>query len=758
MNVISKRFIRIITLLLIILILAGCAENNVSKVKKVKGKIIKDIETYNEEIPGDDPVYSTETEYEYYDDQFTTNPGTWKTDSAGARSVQNISNYSFDESKYKSLSLNGGSDVRKEDFIRGVGASFWNTQGGYNRSPEIKAIDEANLKTLNITSMRTWGEGTNGVVDDSYSRNTSLNVSQVLPESVYLDGSKNGASFQFSDLSAVTKIVSLWIERLKSPAIRKQNKCILIGNEYRPIYLNSSKQWVLSGYDAVTLSRFRNEWLKPRFGTISNLNKKCGTSYSSFSEIIPPQTLENDSALYYEFWLFQRSLFRNVFKDVISKMKSKYSDTAWGYAGYISNTDVYADNLYLDCLDYTSQNLYIGHYNSNFHEWSFQMDNLAAWSKTAPVIVTETGWTSGTTDESKKKTARNYLQSLNLFYMRPRYVGSYIFTYSDLESGDIIANDTTWGLVDGVRNKKPSFDAVSQVYTDFKYLDKFYTGASNTPLVAISNMATDENGKGATNVSRKMAGVLYSQGVPVQVVPSDDAERIKSLKESKLIFNDAALYQSPTGKDDVGEALEKYMKNGGKVLRTVDSLPKSLYGVGNAFTASSVSALKSKYNQLQIKPAAANDQDKLWKVLSGFIHGDFISGKVSVKKNTIDENAARILEVNAYNNGTGVNNPTWDIETKMVYKNGEMYLCLVNIGDEPIDNIDITIGVNNGVLCNLTPRLLRGDNNVSVSKPDRANVPSFVNNAKNAKISFGTLTVSNLDTYAYIYVGKAVTK
>ena len=79
----------------------------------------------------------------------------------------------------------------------------------------------------------------------------------------------------------------------------------------------------------------------------------------------------------------------------------------------------------------------------------------------------------------------------------------------------------------------------------------------------------------------------------------------------------------------------------------------------------------------------------------------------------------------------------------------------MNTGDKVIDNVDITVGVNNGVHFNLHPQLMRGDKNVSVSSPSRANIPSWVDDTVDSKIAYGTISIRNLDTYAYINIGMA---
>ena len=736
--------------------LVGCGGNTaIDSTKKPQSNTdtspseIRETQTVTEVIPGEDAKYRTEYVYDYYDDQYTTKPGQWSSP-ATQRTVQNLSNYNFDESKYQGISYSGGTNIRSESFTRGMGGTSYHATEKHSLSEATKLLDDSNLRELNVTSKRFWGEGTTSVLSSQYNYASNMNTSDVIIKQQFSDGSINGQAPLFATSNAVDLIATSWINKLSNNSIRKQLKATLIGNEYRIYFENkTTRAYEFSGYDETTLKLFREQWCVSRFKTISKLNKLCGTNFKSFSEVYPNS---GNPILFYEFWLFHRDTFRNVMTNVMKRVDNVYSDIKWGYAAIGSNTDPLGNHLYLE-MDYSSQNHYLNWFD-NLRQYSFQTDNLTAWSKTAPVLITEVGYRNGTTDESMAYAARQYKQNLNLLYMRPRVVGSYIFNYT-CANADLVTNSNTWGMVKPDRTKYPSFDAVAQIYADFKYLDKYYNGASNTPLVAISNQATTERLTGQNFISSSLASILYAQGVPIQVVPSDDSSRFDTLKETKLIFNDAYIYQNPDGSNDVGKSLENYMNKGNQVLRTVDTIPQKIYGIGNSFTGSNTKQLESKYKNLDINSISSKNQTALWNTLGKFIHGDFISGKITSTKNRIDENAVRILEVQGFDI-KGLVDPTWEIEAQMVYKNGEMYLCVVNTSDKMIDKIDITLGVSKGVKCNLTPRIMRADGSVTVSRPERANIPSYVNSLDDCKVDFGTLTIENLDTYAYIYVGKAI--
>ena len=690
-----------------------------------------------------DPTFETITEY--YDDIFITDPGKWNSLVGSQPSVENLSNYYFDENKIDTSAV-GGTDVRTQDYIRGMGRTLYHATEGWNRSATTIALDDANLRELNVTSLRTWG-GSTSITDSVKKFTGGFAGVDVLGNTVYEDNT--AGTVLFAKQNAAKLILNEW-KSILTPDIIDRSTILLIGNEYRVYNKNGSGKYAFSGYDKDTLELFRSVWLKGRFNNIKTLNSLCGTNYKSFNEVVP--TENGNKLVFYEFWLFQRSNFKDLFSTVVNEMRSSKGGL-WGYAGICAANDPLGNNLYIDCFDYNTQNLYENWWK-DISGFIFQLDNLAAWNNDVPVVITETGVINGTTSESEAAAARKYKQILNILYMRPRVAGSYIFDYTS-SNKDYILNNDTWGMVKPDRTRYQSFDAVAEVYSNFKYLDTIYNGASNTPLVAISNQATDAMLDKAT-APESIAKVLYAHGVPIQVVPSDNAARFKNLEETKLIFNDLVTYEEPDGSNDVAKAISAYLKNGGKVLRLTDSGPKSLYGISNDFTAKNANALSSEFSGLTVESTASKDYEGMWEVLGRFIHGDFVAGKVKTEKGKINENAVRVLEAKGANN-SGIGDPTYDLNEQKVYKNGRMYLCVVNSGENPVDKVDITIGVNNGVIMNLNPQLVRGDSNVSLTKPARAIIPSYVT-AEESKIAYGTVTINNLDTYAYIDLGVAINK
>ena len=745
--------LRIISLLLAVSVFCvGCASGDTpsskTQPKKENTPVSSDSDENTDDLSSDgETQYDTETVIEYYDDEYTTDPGSWKTGVGGQRTVQNLPAFSFKEENYENVTYGGGTDTRTENFIRGMGiSSYYSPTKGWGGLP---AFDNQALNELGVNSRRCWGETARETftpaqgmtyVDTIHSDNWSD-----MPKTEFADGKKGVSCFASSDY------VNIYMQHindfLTNPAIFGKNLfCYLLGNEYRYFLKNYSLNYAWSVYDATTLNDFRNNWCKSRFGTISNFNKLCDTSYNSFDDIMP----EANKNVFYECWLYLRQTFRDKMRQIVTSAKQINPSIKWGYAAYFTKNNPLSDYLFLDFLDYSSENLYP--YNAStdkddYKQFAFSIDNLVAWSETAPVLITEHGTPNGDTAESKAAAARLYLQTLNMFYMRPRVVGTYIFTYAPGPNPDSELGSKTWGMVSSDRSEKyPSFYSVSEVYNNFKYLDKFYNGASNTPLVAVSNNAVDNNKAITGLLSSNVTKALYANGVPVEILPIDDANRVSKLKSDKIVITDNYLYESPDGSNSVAKAINEAMNNGSKVLSYANKKEQSIYGK-NKLNVSDKNYL--------VAETSTSTYESSWKILGKYIHADFIAGKIKPDSGKINENAVRILEAKAYNNYR-LGDSTWDLNMQMVYKNGHMYLCVVNEGKSAIDKVEITVGVNNGVRCNLNPQLMRGSGTVSVSRPDRANIPSYIDKTMQSKIAYGTISISNLDTYAYIDLGMAI--
>ena len=235
----------------------------------------------------------------------------------------------------------------------------------------------------------------------------------------------------------------------------------------------------------------------------------------------------------------------------------------------------------------------------------------------------------------------------------------------------------------------------------------------------------------------------------------DEAKNISNIDTNKMILMDSVLYQNPDGSNDVSAALANYINTGGQIISYTSDVCKPLYGIGSSFTAKTKELLQDKYkNGLKFSSNDLSWNTVIWNELAPFIHGDFIQGKVKATKNTINESVIRILDSDT---GKSVNadDAKWDVQQQLVFKDGNVYLCIVNTSEKIIDRLDITIGVSASAKMNFHPEVLRADGNVSVSKPSRANVPSWIGNM-NSTVSYGTLSINNLDTYAFINLGKAI--
>ena len=684
-------------------------------------------------------VYDTETIIEYYDDEYTTSPSSWTTSSSGQKTVQNLPAYSFKEENYINANFGGGTNVRTEDFTRGMGITrYYSTANSWGGLP---SFDEPALKELGVNSTRAWNEttklGFNSAQNMTYVDTVSGCLNGIAT-CKYADGSNGTTCFSSPDfVSQFLKNINVAIT---TPSILNNKKFMLLGNEYRYLNRNGSGNYAWAIYDSVTLNDFRNNWLKSRFKTISNFNKLCDTAYKSFDEVMP----QVNQKVFYECWLFLRQTFRDKMEMVVTKAKEISPDLKWGYATYYTKNNPLSDYLNLDFLDYSSANMYTYTDDKyNYREFTFSLDNLVGWSTTSPAMITEHGIPNGFTTESKNEAARKYLQTLNLMYMRPRVSGVYIYNYTNSGNQE---REKNWGVVSPDRKEKfPCYDSVAEIYNNFMYLDKFYTGASNTPLVAVSNNSSSYINSDKSLLSANITKTLYAQGVPVEIFPIDDASRVNLVTTDKIIIAESSLYENPDGSDSVVAALNNAMNKGTKVLN-YGLTTSSIYGKNY---------LNTNNNNYAESAVISSDFSKSWKTLGKYIHGDFIAGKIKTDTGKINENAVRILESYSWDNES-LRERTYDISMQMVYNNGHMYLCVVNESETPIKSIDITLGVNNGVRCNLDPHIMRGGKYVSVSRPARANIPSYIDSSMKSKVAYGTITVSNLDTYAYIDLGMAI--
>lgn len=704
---------------------------------------------------------------EYYDDRFVSEPEISATSKLPQRTVQNISNYTFDEQDYKTATFKGGAESRTETYIRGIGGNQLNGNGGYGSLTAWQsATDSSYFRDLNITSKRSWDSGyTQEALENSaFTHATGSGFNAYLQSTIYPTGGAAGSP-RVGGVNAIAEAIQgikkYQVDRLTTA---ENLVCALLGNEFLYVGIDPTDGNYRRGhFDEDTITQWR-EWLKKRYGTVKRLNEKCGVNYTSFAEAWP----EDSAYLRAEHFFYIRQSFYDVGKAAVEYSKSQNPNIRYGYAAYSSFDCAFGNDAYLDFLDYNTSNLYKQAWwdsmPSPYATFAYQLDNLASVSD-KPVLLTEVGFTNGFTAESEAAAAREYLQTLAVCYMRPRVGGTYIFQFMDtFQEGQIYS---TWGLVDCKdRSTVKAFDAVKQIYGNFKNMDSIYDGASSTPLVALTHRFVDRQiigvgpGGAADPNTSVIAQVCYTNGIGVRALLGDSATDVENLDVDKVVLVDQLLWQKPDGSDDVAGALADFMEDGGKVLRMNSQMPVPMFGEGTALKANSMEELAKKHDNLVYEPKKTNttsDYAGVWESVAPFVHGDFVAGKVKTEAKTVNESAVRVLEVKAKSNTAFVAaDPTWQIQTQMVYKNGKMYLCLVNVGKEVINDITVTLGVNEGVQMNLHPQVLCADGNVSVSVPNRISYPSWIEEPSESKVSYGAFEIDNLNTYAFIEVGMAV--
>lgn len=706
---------------------------------------------------------------EFYDDQFVSYPEISATSKAPKRTMQNVSNYNFNEQEYKNFPFKGGSETRAETFIRGIGGNQLNKTGGYgNLTAWETATDKSYFQDLNVTSKRSWDTGyTQEKLEQSdFTHATGSGFSSFIDHTIHATGAQGGSMYRFGGVNAIQQAIKgiqkYQVERLTTA---KNLVCALLGNEFLYIGIDpSTGSYSRGGYDTDTLTQWR-KWLKERYKTVANLNRKCSVQYTTFAEAWP----DDSTYLKNEHFLFSRKAFYEAGKAAVEYSKSKNPNIRYGYASYCSYGCAYGNDAYLDFLDYNTSNLYKQAWwdsmPSPYATFAYQLDNLASVSD-KPVLLTELGFTNGFTAESEAAAAREYLQSLALCYMRPRVGGTYVFEFmSHHEEGQVYS---TWGIVRAAdRSTTKAFDALKQIYTDFKNMDYIYNNASSTPQVALTNRFVDRqtigigsSGGAADANTSVIAQVCYTNGIGVRALLGDGADDVKNLDVDKVILTDHLLWQNPDGSDDVATALVDFMDNGGKILRMNEVVPSPMFEEGNALKAKTMEELAAKHKNLVYDPqktSSTSDYANVWKSVAPFVHGDFVAGKVKTEAQTVNESAVRVLEVKAKSDSLFVAaDPTWQIQTQMVYNNGKMYLCVVNVGQEVIDDITVTLGINDGVTMNLHPQVICADGNVAISSPARASYPSWIEDASESAIQYGEFKINNLNTYAFIEVGMAV--
>ncbi len=697
--------------------------------------------------------------YYMYSEVYETNPSSWSKDATGRATVRNLPEYSFDEDTYYNKVMNSNGYTRTNNFVRGVTGDFRHITEGYNLSAATQQKDAAVIPTLNLSGWRYWTEPTQAELQSNLlsgllNAYTSSAFRTLFPLSKSPLGEDDGYNFtkvdslipQFNDTAA----------RLSQLTATNGMSAYLMANEFH--------NFTNHGFDQDTQQYFKQTWLPARFGSLENMNRLLGTTYPSFDKVFYNNGTDHDAlyggksdnGLSYEFWLCRRYLYEESVYKAYNIWHAANPKLPIGMATYGQNGDTYGPLSRLDFLNVGASNLYPDERRMQA-TWAFDIDRNLTTYEGKPFYITEMGYSNKNadswTDDTLAPVARGMKQTLALAYMRPQVQGAYWFNFGYMKDSTRGAN-AAWGVVDPWHNRTIVTDTMGEVYSDFEKLDNWMTGASSSPVVAISDGMLNQRRYNIYDTDMT-AKVLYAKGVTVKVVRSLDNTDLAGLTSNKLIWTDENFSQTPTGKEDSASAMVSYLKNPeNSVLYMREKFPTAVYGIGG-LGADTVEGLKKLYPNFEYTPVSSQgNYTDVWKAVAPFIHGDFVSGKVAVTKGTVDSSTVRILD--SVSDGVGFSDLTFDVQQQLLYKNGHVYLCLVNSNsDAAVGELNVVFGVNAGAKFNLHPQILAADGNVSVSRSNRALVPEWVDQSS-SKIAYGMVTIKNLDTYAFIDLGMAV--
>ena len=674
---------------------------------------------------------------------------------ASRTTVNNPYNESFDASSVDFSGYKGGQIVREKEFVRGIASGFRHGTEGWNLSEATKLADEKNLQELAVTSVRDYTGGLNTqagydyyrlhgrTLSDTYGLNTGTGV---------LSNGKSGGHL-WIDSSVLDSCTAIVTANLKSITDTTAMEVMLFGNEeqWAAQYVDENGNWTgeyySAGYDTQTLTAFRTKWLKDRFKTVVAMNNALGTNFSSFESVDPDTNRKTKT----EFWFFKRSVFENFYRLLYQSGKESNPSATLGLAKYIGRTPD-SDDAYLSFMDAGCQNLYAEGRGDMFW-YTAKMAQLRGSVGNKKCYNTESGFIQSSngalTADSLGRAARLFTQEIALTYMEPQMQGIYAYNYSGEEDLSI---NFSYGLTSPLREKRPSYFAVRQIYNDIKKLDSIMTGASASVQVGITSRLLDELSGEGTNDAEKILHPLASMGVGTTVVALDNPVAKESFDADRLILNDVVLHENHDGSDCAGTYLENYLKDvSNRIITFNGAVPRNYYGKSAAFSAESLSGLENKYPNFTYNAADKSDYIAMWNVLAPFVHGEFVSGATAATAKTVDENAVRIVDMHT----TADDSRRWDIQQRLLYKDGHVYLAIVNCSEKTIPQVAITLGINNGVSLNLQPGMLCCDGGASVCKPFKSLTPAW---SVNTKIRCGTVLINHLNTYAFIDLGLACVK
>ncbi len=674
---------------------------------------------------------------------------------SGKTTVNNLYNEVFYAATIDYSDYKGGKIVRENEFVRGIASGFWHETEGWNLSDETRKQDEKNLKELGITSIRDYTGGLNTQSGYDYYRLRGRTLSDTFGLDTGTGVLSNGKSggHLWIDSSVIQSCTAKITANLSSISDTRGMEIMLLGNEeqWMAQYIDDNGNWTgqyySAGYDTQTLSAFRTKWLKERFVTVFAMNVALGTSFESFETVDPDENQKTKT----EFWLFKRNVFENFYRELYQSGKAANPNAALGLAKYIGRTPD-SDDAYLSFMDAGCQNLYaecrgdMFWYTAKMAQLRGSVGNKRCYNSESGFIQSSNG---SLTKASLGRAARLFTQEIALTYMEPQMQGIYAYNYSGQENLSI---NFSYGLTSPAREKRPSYFAVKQIYNDIGRLENVLAGASASVQVGITSRLLDELSGTGTNDAESILHPLVSMGVGTTVVALDNSAAKETFNANRFILNDVVLYENPDGSDSAGAYLEKYLSNGNNRMITFNrTVPRNYYGKISAFSAGSLSELSDKYPNFSYNTTEKSNYSAMWNVLAPFVHAEFVNGLTAVSPKTIDENAVRIIDMHT----TADDSRRWDIQQRLLYKDGHVYLAIVNCSGNTIPQVAVILGINNGVLLNLQPLMLCCDGGVSVCKPFKSLTPTW---SENTKIQCGTVLINHLNTYAFIDLGLACVK
>jgi len=468
--------------------------------------------------------------------------------------------------------------------LRGIGWSPWHAKEHWNLSQATIAQDTALLKEAHINCLRTWGPAKRQTVEERYRQGFYM-VPTVgrsgLKKSRYADGTEGGIAF--ADPQNIARFRELCREAAEEVAGAEGCPVLLLGNEYSWVGQDAKGNWGYLGFDEVTQTQFAH-WLQERFGTVERFNAACGTNFASLSEVKAP----GEGKVRYQWWLFLREVFDSYMRSGYGAVKAVAPALNVSYAKLMGlRWDPATEDARLQFLEVQGDNLY-WFWHKNWAVFNAYLNDLISHAPQRPVLITETGFLS--IPLGPERAARLTKQVLMNLFMHPQVAGVCIYVYCDewWWDGNLAeqAPGESWGILTADRQKKPSYEAVREIYGLIEQrLEPLLIAAQDEPAVWVSSQSLDGL-LGGSNASRhvQIKQALYNLGVPFRALHSEDLCRLPALNPPKLILCDDVLQddwrttRSPRAENDAGAALEQYVRNGGQVLYVAEKPFSALYG------------------------------------------------------------------------------------------------------------------------------------------------------------------------------------